>query len=1034
MAWKRSATDAGWEAEESTLAKRVASSGSGETLCVKLLLSDMESRCLNKRVLQEIRDGTSAQLKLSGQGSYYPGSELQELNIQGPSQEVILTAAVHALSQISEVVGSLTSDGPDLDGGGARVKLAVPARAAAAIIGPKGEAVKQLKMLTGISCSIDLQTVPPGIRDDLAEQAVVLLGPLSEMHIALSTVSNHVTQLAVEHWYPRWVAHSYAGIIFPGFQLFSDKGKGKGKSKEGKEGKDSRGGHDLGAADAAAAFAAAAAAAAAGGADGDLQFHDFGNMPSLPSASQILGVSPAGANGDVVTPKGLASVVAGPGQAPLTLKLLVDLQEMMKIKSDAVEAQTSAQLMVSGGSHVFYPGTQLQEIVIQGGSEEVVLAGAVSALGMIAESSKNGSITSGEPSVEPQGVRIHLVLPMKAAKAVIGVRGATVQNIRQQTAMHVHVEQSTIPPGSVTDLTEQVVSLNGPLSGLPLALALISQQVAQYIDEPWYPAWTANSHVGTVIPGLSLFADTKGKGKGKSKDNGAGWDGWSAGQGGNGGDWGSSSGWDSGWDNSAAGGGLAGFGPPGEKGASGKMGLKLLVSPTEASCIVGQGGKSIREIGQTTYTKLTLSNRDNFYPGTQLQELRVLGSCAETVISAVMLALAQVSQAMGCISGGDDSVNAGESRVKVIVPSDATRIIIGKNGLNVKQLREESGLFVHVEETVIPPGPPSEISEQVVCLSGPITGLQVALPMLAGWVGELAGTPAFATWAQCSHAGLQCPGLELFQNVKGHKGKGAKGDSKGSDVKGKGSSVIEPGTSMSSIVTKILATAEPSRMPPGGFMATKLLISEEEAAAVQGSGGSFLSDMQTNTGCRFILSDLAYPGSNLRELAVQGAATDVLLAAIMQIVERISAVLGNITCGETYIEHGGSRLKMVIPSKAATGVIGPHGTAVKEMRTRCGVGLSVDQALIPCGNPDISEQGVHIRGPISGVALALHSILGQIEEICGEPWFPMWAAHSNAGALRPGFVLFADKGKGKGKDKGFGKDFAGKGLTEQWLA
>ena len=51
---------------------------------------------------------------------------------------------------------------------------------------------------------------------------------------------------------------------------------------------------------------------------------------------------------------------------------------------------------------------------------------------------------------------------------------------------------------------------------------------------------------------------------------------------------------------------------------------------------------------------------------------------------------------------------------------------------------------VHVEEIVIGQ---SEMAEQVVSLAGPVTGLQVAIPMLLNTLSECVSQPWFKGWA-----------------------------------------------------------------------------------------------------------------------------------------------------------------------------------------------------------------------------------------------------------------------------------------------
>jgi ribosomal protein S3 len=534
-----------------------------------------------------------------------------------------------------------------------------------------------------------------------------------------------------------------------------------------------------------------------------------------------------------------------------------------------------------------------------------------------------------------------------------------------------------------------------------------------------------------VIPGLVFFQDDgKGTGKGKKGDG---------------------KGYDKGYDSKGYASQWAPQAMPQSTWASppklmaqrGTMALKLLLPANEASCVLGKGGATIREIGQNTFTKLSLSGMSEFFPGTNLQELRIRGSSNDTVLAALMLVFAQISQSLGVISGGDFEVPVGEARVKVVIPAAAAKIVIGRAGANIKELRNQSGMFVHIEEVVIPPGPPTDLSEQVVCLTGNLDGLQIALPLIAGYVGEVSSEPWFATWCMSSNAGTVFPGLQLFKNVKGHgKGKGkddAKGwgggfdkggyDKGGYDKGGKGlyGPAAVPNFAGGKDFGKGYKAPPTANTARGSSISVKLLFTTSEANSIFGNDGSAFVELQASTFTTMRMSEGVYPGSDLYELCKTGANEEGVLAAILQVLDKVMEIVGSVTAGETNVESGGAALKLVIPAKAAAAVIGVGGAAVKELRQQSGVRLSVDPNPVPC-IPEMAEQAVLVMGSFAAVNMALSAVVQQVAEVSAEPWFESWGLASNAGTEIPGFQLFA-KGKGKGADgkhKGFGKDAWGK--------
>eukprot|EP00931_Biecheleriopsis_adriatica_P003900 TRINITY_DN10564_c0_g1_i1.p1 TRINITY_DN10564_c0_g1~~TRINITY_DN10564_c0_g1_i1.p1 ORF type:complete len:979 (-),score=249.30 TRINITY_DN10564_c0_g1_i1:14-2950(-) len=965
---KRAAEDDGIEAS-----KRQA----GDRICLKLLFPQDEASLIEGQAgsqLQLLESLTGSKMKLSKDGDHYPGTMMRELNIRGSSVEAIVNTVQQVLNQVGGDSGTVRGGEANVELGGARLKVLLPVDAAKAL---DEASLRTVQNATGIAVQLNPQALPPGDRTDASEQVLSLAGPLQGMHSMLSALAVPLGQLAFETWFAVWAnaSHCTSGALIQ---------------------------------------AAPPAIPTASMHDVPGQFHSGGSMGSsavVPLESRI--------PGGVASLRG-KTLVSG----YMTMKFLLSAEEAAFLRRNEKAALEEIKqacgtdfLLVYEGE--YYPGTSLQELVVQGTSVEATIAGVIEAFNKIIEGL--GQLTVGDQRQDPGTASMKIIIPSKATSIVIGPGGSNVAQFRSQTKMHLHVESTALPLGPPTETSEQVVSLYGPIPSIQIALQMMADILVPFSQEPWYAIWANTSNSGQEVPGLVLFQDGKGKdkgGKGKGK-------------------------------------GSLGLGPGG-------LCLKLLVTSGEASCVLGRGGTVVKEISQSTATRIQTSSRGTYFPGTQLQELRISGTSQDAVLSAIHQIMTQIAQQTGAISGGDHTAQAGSARMKVVVPYQAAANIIGPGGSHIQELQQRSGIYVYVEEHRIPPGNPTELSEQVVALDGTIEGAKIALALIAETVGRFAQEFWFEAWAQNSHCGMEVPGLVLFARDKGKGiGKGFKGKGKFDDwSKGGygaggfgvsnnygcgGGAAIPPGGMQNGGYS---AAIPPGGMqngsysnggccggsgvvvpPPAGMsgscsgpppMALKMLISGEEVSALM-QDTTVMQRVQQETGTSGMLSESLFPGTDLKELAVHGPSADSVFKATSAIVNRIAEVMGVLSSGEANVMSGDARLKLVIPKRAAAAVIGPGGQQVRHIKATFGIRVSVDTNSLPCGDPNILEEALCLIGPLNSVGSALEVVVRETANLIHEPWFNAWANYSNAGRQHtPGLVLFEAMrglvGKGKGKN------------------
>lgn len=196
-------------------------------VAVKVLVGQREAQVLlghDGTTLSEIQATTNTSMKLSE--GIYPGSSLRELTVQGMSKEAVLLAIIYVLTVIVELLGYMCSGEDNVEAGGARLKLVVPAKVAASIIGVGGASVKQICHQCAVRVQVDQSPVPCG--RGWTEQAVLLSGMAGAVQSALPLIFEHIALIAAEKDLYAWAAYSNTGNKIPGFTLFSGKGKGKG--------------------------------------------------------------------------------------------------------------------------------------------------------------------------------------------------------------------------------------------------------------------------------------------------------------------------------------------------------------------------------------------------------------------------------------------------------------------------------------------------------------------------------------------------------------------------------------------------------------------------------------------------------------------------------------------------------------------------------------------------------------------------------------------------------------------------------------
>lgn len=146
--------------------------------------------------------------------------------------------------------------------------------------------------------------------------------------------------------------------------------------------------------------------------------------------------------------------------------------------------------------------------------------------------------------------------------------------------------------------------------------------------------------------------------------------------------------------------------------------IKFLVSNNMAGSIIGRSGETISELQQQSSSRIKLGQSGDYYPGTSERACLVHGSldnvkkAAKLVIQKLFeLQLQQVESQLGhhvspnpeALKDDEDSVTEGKSEgmkseddfstkmsfsVRLLIPSSSCGMLIGRNGSNIKKMKE----------------------------------------------------------------------------------------------------------------------------------------------------------------------------------------------------------------------------------------------------------------------------------------------------------------------------------------------------------
>lgn len=152
---------------------------------------------------------------------------------------------------------------------------------------------------------------------------------------------------------------------------------------------------------------------------------------------------------------------------------------------------------------------------------------------------------------------------------------------------------------------------------------------------------------------------------------------------------------------------------PGSRSASphgnDQLTLRALVSTKDAGVIIGKGGKNVAELREQTGVKAGVSK---VVPGVHERVLTVVGS-AEAVAQAYAFIVSQLVDSTPPSPSESESTPPSSSTVRLLISHNLMGTIIGRGGLKIKSIQDNSGARMVASKEMLP-----QSTERVVEVQG----------------------------------------------------------------------------------------------------------------------------------------------------------------------------------------------------------------------------------------------------------------------------------------------------------------------------
>ncbi|CAH8529449.1 unnamed protein product [Dicrocoelium dendriticum] len=189
------------------------------------------------------------------------------------------------------------------------------------------------------------------------------------------------------------------------------------------------------------------------------------------------------------------------------------------------------------------------------------------------------------------------------------------------------------------------------------------------------------------------------------------------------------------------------------KHQKGNVHFKILVPSIAAGAIIGKGGEAITEIQNKTSAKVKMSKANDFYPGTTERVCLIIGTIDSVlkVFQYISEKISEKPESLLRTTVKDSRIPAERHKqVKILVPNSTAGIIIGKGGSFIKEVKENSGVFIQVSQKA----KELNLAERCVTIAGELSQTYEAVKQL---LVKIADDPQSSSCPNISYAEVPRP-------------------------------------------------------------------------------------------------------------------------------------------------------------------------------------------------------------------------------------------------------------------------------------